>query len=178
MYPASSCCDTGFASSAMRSDAVFGDALVGIKDKYCPVMDGLRPEGLDWLGRGRDGEPVGVRYWFGGLLVFCGVETVGWMGCGFGRGGGETSSIGMLKQQKCSFCCFGLGRAILVGLCLPGLPGPLCLDAFSDFVGPMRPRRSASVSMLVRSSRIGVWDVFGPGLEWAEMLACSLCCQQ
>ena len=42
----------------------------------------------------------------------------------------------------------------------------------------MRPRRSASVSKLVRSSRIGVFVVLGPGLDLAERLACSLCCQQ
>lgn len=32
--------------------------------------------------------------------------------------------------------------------------------------------------MLVRSSNIGVCFVLGPGLDFAERLACSLCCQQ
>ena len=42
----------------------------------------------------------------------------------------------------------------------------------------INPSRSANVSMLVLSSRIGVWDIRGPGLDLAEALACSLCCQQ
>ena len=42
----------------------------------------------------------------------------------------------------------------------------------------MIPRRSASVSKLVRVSSIGVLDPFGPGLDRADRLACSLCCQQ
>lgn len=43
---------------------------------------------------------------------------------------------------------------------------------------PRRFKRSARVSRLVRSSRIGVVDARRPGLERADMLACSLCCQQ
>lgn len=34
------------------------------------------------------------------------------------------------------------------------------------------------MSRLVRSSRMGVLDIRGPGLECAERCACSLCCQQ
>jgi hypothetical protein len=34
------------------------------------------------------------------------------------------------------------------------------------------------VSTLVRCSSIGVWDLVGPGVEFAEEVAWSLCCQQ
>lgn len=76
---------------------------------YCPVCDAAEgrrgPE--DWpelLGRGRDGEGEGVKCGFAGFFpgIFdVGEETpVGWTGCGLGRGGGDTSSIGTRKQQK------------------------------------------------------------------------------
>lgn len=84
------------------------------------------------------------------------------------------------KQKVASF--FGFGRAIFVGRCglSPGRADPDPLPGFcglSDCVR-MSPRRSASVSKLVRSSRMGVWDILGPGLDFAEALAWSLCCQQ
>jgi hypothetical protein len=78
------------------------------------------------------------------------------------------------KQNDISF--LGFGRAILVGRGVPlGRPDPLC--GFSDWVR-RSPNRSASVSMLVRPSRMGVWDILGPGLDFVEALAWSLCCQQ
>lgn len=155
---------------------------------YCPVCDAfdeclLPDDGAEWLGRGRDGDGEGVRYGFPCFFPLAfggGVDTVGWMGCGFGRVGRGTSSMGTLKQQQIwSVCLRGFGRAILVGLCCCFPPDPLLgLCAFPVFVCAMRPRRSANVSMLVRSSSIGVCVVLGPGLDLAERLACSLCCQQ
>jgi hypothetical protein len=84
------------------------------------------------------------------------------------------------KQKEASFV--GFGRVIFVGRCWFPLPlgrlEPFCgFCGFSDCVR-MRPRRSANVSKLVRSSRIGIWDILGPGLDFAEALAWSLCCQQ
>jgi hypothetical protein len=134
---------------------------------------------------GRPGDGEGERYWLECFLPLGlgGVDTdVGWTGCGLGRGGGLVSSMGMRKQKQKVASFFGFGRAILVGR----FPFPLALgrpELFGGFWGVgdsvrMRPRRSASVSMLVRSSRIGVWDILGPGLDFAEALAWSLCCQQ
>jgi hypothetical protein len=88
-----------------------------------------------------------------------------------------SSSSGMVqhpKQNENSF--FGF---ILVGRCVPlGRPDPFCgCCGFSDWVR-RSPSRSASVSMLVRPSRMGVWDILGPGLDFVDALAWSLCCQQ
>lgn len=99
------------------------------------------------------------------------------IGRGLGRAGSSTSSRGMEKQkQKVSFgLAFGLGAfgggALVVGLPLP-LPGRL-LSCKS-----MIPNLSARVSRLERSSRMGFVSRRGPGLDCAEWLACSLCCQQ
>lgn len=140
----------------------------------CTVCETSEP----WLGRGRDGDGPADRCWleFFFPLGLGGVDTVGWTGCGLGRGGGEMSSMGMRKQKQNVASRFGFGRVIFVGRCWfplpPGQPEPFC-----DSVR-MSPRRSANVSRLVRSSRIGVWDILGPGLDFAEALAWSLCCQQ
>jgi hypothetical protein len=84
----------------------------------------------------------------------------------------------MRKQKQNVVSFFGLGRAVLVGRCFPAPPGrPDPFGGFSDWVRAS-PRRSASVSRLERSSRMGVWDILGPGLDLAEALAWSLCCQQ
>lgn len=90
--------------------------------------------------------------------------------------------MGMRKQQQNSTVFFVFGRAILAGRCAfpppwPVLDRPPCRCCF-DFSCATIPRRSASVSRLVRSSSMGVVDVLGPGLDRAERLACSLCCQQ
>lgn len=109
MYPASSCCEMGLASSANNDDAVWGDALGGINAMYCTVWDALDPcrrplPWPEWLGRGRDGDGDGVAYVF--LEFFppapTGIEdTVDWMGFGFGLGGGDgASSSGIRKQQR------------------------------------------------------------------------------
>src|SRR6185437_13736367 len=89
----------------------------------------------------------------------------GWRTWGLGRGGGVTSSMGILKQKQ-DRCDLGLGRAILEGRLDPPPPAaavPDCwgLDVLPDFSVDRRvssPKRSASVSRLVRSSRMGVTD--------------------
>lgn len=103
-------------------------------------------------------------------------------GCGLGGRFSGISSSGTEKQkQKWSFFA-GFGRAVLAGLYPPpalpfaGLAWPVFLLGLS--CRSTSPRRSASVSMLVRPSRMGVAVPLGPGLECAERLACSLCCQQ
>jgi hypothetical protein len=144
----------------------------------------LRPgDCVEEFGRGRDGEGYGAGCWLDVFrpLGLGGVDTdVGWTGCGRGRGGGAISSTGIRKQKQNVASFFGFGRAILVGRCGFPLGRP---DPFPGFCGVsdcvrMSPRRSASVSKLVRSSRMGVWDILGPGLDFAEALAWSLCCQQ
>jgi hypothetical protein len=143
----------------------------------------LRPGDRPDPGRGRDGdgEGEGDRYWLDGffLLSLGGVDTAGCTGWGLGRGGGTVSSTGMRRQQQKTASFFGFGRVVLLGRwCCFRRPDPCCcLGGFSDCVW-RRPRRSAKVSMLVRCSRIGVWDILGPGLDFAEALAWSLCCQQ
>ena len=64
------------ASSDMRREAVCGEALAGISERYWPVWDAVewaeewvRPEWCDCddtLGRGLD--EAGVRYWADGLV--------------------------------------------------------------------------------------------------------------
>jgi hypothetical protein len=92
---------------------------------------------------------------------------------------GVTSSTGILKQKQKLTCPLGLGRVIIAGLLL-GAGGLVWPAGFGFFfcAASTSPSRSASVSKLVRSSRIGVFDFLGPGLDLADMLACSLCCQQ
>jgi hypothetical protein len=173
----------GLASSARSWEAVCGSAWCGIRDRKSPACEAdevrreWRPE--DWAeepGRGRDGDG-GAKCWFDVFFPpgLDGVDTdVGCTGWGLGRGGGSMSSSGMVKHPKQNVVCFlGFGRAILVGPL--GRPGPFC--GFSDWVR-MSPSRSASVSMLVRPSRMGVCDILGPGLDFVEALAWSLCCQQ
>ena len=114
-----------------------------------------------------------------------GPETVGCRTWGFGRGGELTSSIGILKQKQNETCALGLGRVIIggrlfAGVC-PLVPlGREGLEGRSVFLRAMskRPSLSASVSKLVLSSSMGVFDIRGPGLDRADMEACSLCCQQ
>lgn len=110
-----------------------------------------------------------------------------------------TSSIGMRKQQQNSTVLVGFGLFILLGCCCccfppclppflpppPTPPGPCCFTSCCGFeawdfcCSAIRPRRSAKVSRLVlSSSRMGVFDARGPGLDRADRLACSLCCQQ
>ena len=92
--------------------------------------------------------------------------------------------MGTEKQKQQLTDCFGFGLVIIGGrpwCSLPalGLAG-LGRFRFSDCVcaTSSRPSLSASVSRLVLSSRIGVLDILGPGLDRADMAACSLCCQQ
>jgi hypothetical protein len=122
-----------------------------------------------------------------------------WTGRGWGLGGADspTSSMGMVKhQQNCSvFRSLGFGRVCTVGLDAPPLSFPTLVLPLSVFPYPvlppcatpnlspsfflfallcsnsMSPSLSASVSMLVRSSRMGVDVALGPGLECAERLA-------
>ena len=89
------------------------------------------------------------------------------------------SSTGSVKQQQMVTSFLGFGLLILLGPCCWYFPLAFLL-AFSscDWVRAISPRRSARVSMLDRFSRIGVWDSLGPGLDLADRLAWSLCCQQ
>lgn len=76
-----------------------------------------------------------------------------------------------------SFCFAWFGRGWYWWYCPLTLGRPFPFEGLADWV-LISPSRSASVSMLLRSSRIGLWDILGPGLDLAEALAWSLCCQQ
>lgn len=79
------------------------------------------------------------------------------------------------RQQDMDFCfgCGGLG--LLFTLCWPDFLGR---GLFFFSCRSTSPNLSASVSRLVLPSSIGVAVALGPGLECADMLAWSLCCQQ
>lgn len=135
------------------------------------------------------GEAVGLdKRW-----CVCGFPALGtatdgaccWRGLGLGRGRGDSSASPRetVKQKQKDMFCFGLGLIGLVGRCGAfslALFALLCPLRFSlVFCGrSIKPSLSASVSRLDRCSRMG-WTVRrGPGLDCAERLACSLCCQQ
>jgi hypothetical protein len=96
--------------------------------------------------------------------------------------------MGMVRHQQKWRCFLGFGLVIIGGREAPtnveGTPffPPACSRSCFLFAAlcssSARPNRSASVSMLVRSSKIGVEVPLGPGLDLAERLAWPLCCQQ
>lgn len=93
---------------------------------------------------------------------------------------------GRLKQKQNEMVPAGfvLGRptrsliAVSEGISAPHTAPPVVRLLPRRVFTPRRFKRSARVSRLVRSSRMGVVEACGPGLERADMLACSLCCQQ
>lgn len=79
------------------------------------------------------------------------------------------------RQQDSDFCFGREGLGLLSVLSLFSLFG---LGFFLLSSRSTSPSLSANVSRLVLPSRIGVAVALGPGLECADMLAWSLCCQQ
>jgi hypothetical protein len=195
MKPASSESTYGRASSAINADAVAISRLSGIKSFNWAVCEALDfRDAYDFLaGDSRDGLRccgglVGpprlcfdLRTELGkGADVCC-------TGRGCGREGGGcslTSSKGTEKQKQnssfCVFFCRVLGGCLGMPLLRPLPPcWFLCADfRFGFSCSSTKPNRSASVSILVRPSSIGVAVARGPGLDRADSPACSLCCQQ
>lgn len=94
---------------------------------------------------------------------------------GRGRGFSGTSSMGTLKQHSCNVLRL---RSLSLKPCGYRCFGGRGLDLCFFSSRSTRPMRSASVSRLVRFSFSRIGRNAGPGLDRAEWLACSLCCQQ
>ena len=110
-----------------------------------------------------------------------------WTGLGCGRRlaglASSTSSMGIEKQKQHCNLFFDFGLDFLAGRCVPPVvffsqfARPCCFS-FAPCCKFTRPSLSASVSRLDRASKMGWAFALGPGLDWVERLACSLCCQQ
>jgi hypothetical protein len=174
MKPGSSELPNGRASSDISAEAVCASSVSGIKSLICAVW-----EPVDLRDR-REALP---------MEAFC--EEASFEDClggteadsrctgrGWGREGRESwaSSRGTEKQQH-ERDCFGFGLEYDV-LVLRPVSTFSCLCFFFFSCKSTKPSRSARVSRLVRPSRIGVEVALGPGLECADALACSRCCQQ
>lgn len=173
MKPGSSEAPKGRASSDISAEAVWASTESGMKSFICAVCEAVDfRERREFLAE--DVFCDAVRCCF--EVRFGGTEAdVFWTGRGCGREGRDswTSWRGTEKQQHirdCFGCGFGLGAVCF-------RPSVSLLYFFFSCKST-NPNLSASVSKLVRPSKIGVEVALGPGLECADIFACSRCCQQ
>jgi hypothetical protein len=99
------------ASSVSSCDAVCGDAVDGIKERYWEVWDTVDRAGdaFGEAGLGRGLPEEGARCCcLDGTLAEGGCATADCKGVGFGREGRSSSMTGTVKQHQ-TVLCFGFG---------------------------------------------------------------------